>query len=388
MSTSPRALPIALFTMAVCAVLAWSEQAAAADPTPAAAPAIPAPTTPPAAPPTPPTAPPTAPPTTPPSGPQAEVTTGAIFVGPPAEATISVGGVVVGPDRPVNLEVGPHSYTVNAPGWCPASGTVMVTAGAVNRVEIAAKDWLFPKVFFSVNRHKIQIVLAGEAIARNSWQTLSGRCGGVVPYKAWLHKQIQTGELALRPGVEVKIDIKLLDPDAVRDLVALGRSQRTGHRAALSYALSIPTVSPHDLSLLSMAEGRWWWNLNFLRLGGGAAFGFGNGYAMEAFGSAVLQITDLGNSKPMHIRGLVTLVPFLGMEMGLGYQNLTNDGGSDRSSFRKPGDSVLTNIGVLRFLGGVTIPINPSVAAELRVAYNVNMAQLLQVGLGVSVALP
>ena len=295
---------------------------------------------------------------------------------------------MVGPNQPIALAAGAHAYTVHAPGWCPASGTVLVTAGSLSRVEIDAKDWLFPKVYFAVNRHKIQILLAGEAIERNSWQTLTGRCGGVVPYKAWLYKQTQSGELALRPGVEVKIDIKLLDADAVRDLVNLARSQREGHRAAISYALSIPTVSPHDLSMLSTAEGRWWWNFDFLRLGGGVGFGFGNGYAVEAFGSAVLQITDLGNSKPMHIQGLLTLVPFLGLEMGLGYQNLTNDGGKDRSSFRGPDDSVLTNIGVLRFLGGVTIPINPTIAAELRVAYNFNMAQLLQVGVGVSVALP
>ena len=292
------------------------------------------------------------------------------------------------PGQAVQLDPGSHDYTVNSPGWCPATGTLVVTAGKVSKVEIDPKSWLFPKVFFAVNRHKIQVIAAGEPVAKGAWVTLRGRCGGVLPYKAWLYKQTQIGEIALRPGVEVKIEVKLLDPDAVRSLVDLARGQRSGQRAALSYALSVPTGAHQDLNLLNTAEARWWWSFDFVRLGGGVGLGFGNGFAIEAFGSAILQMTDLGNSKPMHIQGLVTLVPFFGMEMGLGYQSLNDIAGTERSNFRGPDDSVLTNIGVLRFIGGVTVPISPMVSAELRLGYNVNMAKLLQFGLGVSARLP
>ncbi len=313
---------------------------------------------------------------------------GVTFVGPPAAATITIGGLVANPSRYVGLGPGSYEYTVHAPGWCPATGKVDVPAGKRVEIKVDAKKWLFPQVFFAVNKHKIQVTAAGKPIPRATWVTLEGRCGGVVPYKAWLYKQVQTGEIAIRPGVKVKIDIKLLDPESVRALVRLARSQRQGHRAAVNYALSVPTGAHQDLNLLNTAEGRWWWNLDFVRLGGGVGVGFGNGFAIEAFGSAILQMTDLGNSQPMHIQGLVTLVPFLGLEMGLGYQKLTDIAGTDRDNFRGAGDSILTNIGVLRALAGVTIPVTPLFAAEVRLSYNVNMARLLQIGVGLSFALP
>ncbi len=313
---------------------------------------------------------------------------GVTFIGPPAEATITIGGLVGSPGRFVGLDAGVYDYTVHAPGWCPATGRVEVSPGKRAEVQVDAKAWLFPQVFFAVNRHKIQITVAGKPVPRSTWSALEGRCGGVVPYKAWLYKQSKSGEIALRPGIKVKIHIKLLDPDAVRSLVELARSQRSGHRAAINYALSVPTGAHQDLNLLNTAEARWWWTLDFLRLGGGVGLGFAGGFGIEAFGSAILQMTDLGNSKPMHIQGLVTLLPFLGMEVGIGYQNLTNIANNDRSNFRGADDSILTNIGVLRLLGGVTVPINPSIAAELRLSYNVNMAKLLQIGLGVSFRLP
>ncbi len=317
-----------------------------------------------------------------------DLSQGVTFLGPPAEATITIGGVVATPGRFVGLSPGAYDYTVHAPGWCPATGKVEVAAGKRAEVQVDGKKWLFPQVFFEVNKHKVQITVAGKPVPRASWTTLDGRCVGVVPYKAWLYKQVQTGEIAIRPGIKTKFKIKLLAPDSVRAMVQLARSQRSGHRAAVNYALSVPTGAHQDLNLLNTAEARWWWTLDFVRLGGGMGLGFGNGFAIEAFGSAILQMSDLGNSKPMHIQGLITLVPFLGLEMGLGYQNLTDIANTDRDNFRGSDDSILTNIGVLRLLAGVTLPISQSVAAELRLSYNVNMARLLQVGLGVSYRLP
>jgi hypothetical protein len=311
------------------------------------------------------------------------------FVGPPRSATIAVAGRTIGIDNPVPLAVGGYDYSLQVAGWCPAYGHFELAAGQHLRIKVEPKRWLFPRVLFQTNHHKIRIEIDGRTVRPGLWHTLKGRCSGKMSYKAWLQKQVQRGQIELGPGLRFKVPVKLLDFDTVRGLMADSRSQRSGERIGLDYTLAIPTGAYQDIRLYHALTTRYLLSRNFLRVGGGVLLGFGTGIAVEAFGSLAVQITDLGSQRPLHLRGLMALVPFAGLEMGLGYHSLSDIAKNERNNFRVGQDnSVWTNIGVLRLFLGLTGVIDENLSAEIRLAYNTNMAEVLQISAGVTMRLP
>ncbi|WP_114417885.1 hypothetical protein [Marinospirillum perlucidum] len=238
-------------------------------------------------------------------------------------------------------------------GYCQAEQQITLEAGET--LSVHQQIQAYPRVAFNSETPNARLEVNGQQ--RQLTQALEfSDCRGSLSYRLSNAHDQESGNLQLEPGMDREITINLLTRQDIDHLNRLNTSFRNSqsYRLLLGYS----HASDYDPSYRFRAE-----RLHFfkaLRLGYGGMFSFGSeNEEYELYTQAALQLTHWG-SKPLHLGSSLGLIPYVGVELGVGRHERSYAGGSlyrygEEEDFQR-------DYLVWRYLLGTEIILDPSLA--------------------------
>ena len=120
--------------------------------------------------------------------------------------------------------------------------------------------------------------------------------------------------------------------------------------------------------------------LHGLGLQGGRAT---DGYGAELYYNVLVHISEVGE-KPLAIAQTIPLIPYLGLQVGVGFHQFTYDGHHywRFTNSKSEGDKFFHNFMVFRSILGIKFPVNKDIALDINGAKDYTHERALSLGLG------
>ncbi|MCW7753713.1 hypothetical protein OOT00_06915 [Desulfobotulus sp. H1] len=278
------------------------------------------------------------------------------------------------------LPEGVHKYLVTASGHCEVSGTADLQQYKDQTLRIHPKP--YPTVTVTSNQPGASLQISGAPWPLGKEKVME-RCEGSVPYVVSYGGETKTGSFRLSPGVKASDKAYLFTDKEVQRLKEMSSVFTTGTSLELGYIFSVPGSDFSDLHNVHKISLAYYKNHAFFRFGLGAAYGRGDtideSFTVDAWLSMILQLSELGGrERPLHFFGFFPIIPFAGLDVGLGYHDIYN------TRTRQSTDSFPTSVasekndffrdhGLLRTTAGLQVPVNKHLGIRCFYAKNFSM---------------
>jgi hypothetical protein len=291
-------------------------------------------------------------------------------------ARVSIGDRQQPLQRKITWPAGQVRYIVTAPGYCALEATAELKPLEDKVVTVELSKRTLPRVSFESNDPRASLRINGHGWNHGAPYQAS-TCEGVLAYEATLHgAESLKGTVPLHPGQDEKVSLDFVRPQDREHLARTARAFVDAMALRAAYSIGVPLHSEVKATAVHTMRVDVTWAYHALRYGGGVAYGFAKGdvQAFEAFGVLALQLTDVGGGQPIHLGRSVALIPYLSVDLGLGYHGLTRDVPmAERGDFGGFRDSHLIARGSL----GTFLTLNPYFALSFEGSYDLTMEQPL-----------
>lgn len=270
------------------------------------------------------------------------------------------------------LPTGKHRYSVKAPGHCEVAESVTLEPGQAKTLHVTLEP--FPRITFSCNQPGARLTVSGSRW-RLGREKIIDQCEGDFNYIVAYRTKSATGSIQLRPGLQTTERVSLYTDDDIKRLRSMAEVFTLDSSVEVGYTLSI-AGSGEDMNNIHKVVVAYFQNYPFIRYGGVAAYGRSTSSTpsetIGAWASLYFQLSEIGSrSRPLHIRGILPIIPFAGIDAGLEYID-SNDFENDEKN--------ITDHGIFRIIGGAQVPVNRHF--EIRCFYSKNFFMEKASGIG------
>jgi hypothetical protein len=295
-------------------------------------------------------------------------------------ARARIGAEVLPLQHAIPRPAGSMHYVIEAPGYCPQEGTIDLARG---ESRVVAPNWTgqeLPRLKFEPNDPTALVRIDGQP-----WPLgrvfISARCTGSAAYEGTLPgAEPIAGDVPLKPGAQETVSIDFIRAKDRQYLDRLAESFRKGGSLRVEYSLGVPLSGNVDSTAMHSFRADYTRGYRALRYGVGATYGFATGdvHLVEGYGIIAAQLTDVGGL-PIHLGHALALVPYLSLDVGLGYHGLLSKSSGSRGDFGNFAESHL----LLRGSIGSFLALNDQFAMCLEGSYGFTMDRPLSMMLGV-----
>ncbi len=262
--------------------------------------------------------------------------------------------------KPIPLTAGVIRYEIQAPGYCPIRGRVDLRPGRLGaknnrRVAKELDDYTFPVIVFQSDAPNAALEVDGEARKLNQSLTID-RCYGPLPYKVTIPVigRIETvaETIELEPGLKTTESIVVPDRQY---LAKLAESWKTRPLLQFRYGGGVPLSGDIGADWVQTVQLEYMWAYHPIRYGVGVGYGYGgsSSHLFDAYFKAVAQLASLGDT-PLHLGSRTALIPFVGLELGIGYHGLRPRSTNKRGDFGSIGESLF----IVRSVFGTSLTLS------------------------------
>ncbi len=296
------------------------------------------------------------------------------------------------------LKAGKHTYTISGE-HCKISDEFKLEKNEDKTISVNLDDYAFPSLLISSNKDEVKLKIDGEA------QTLGQKkifkhCDGDVHYElsyAYGKPEKVSDDITLEPGLEENLEYSFLSNDEIKELNALVATFKKGKRLELSYEYSLtdPNIVNGDtISGLHQFGASYLEYKDWLRYGYRVRGGFGqeSSFSVQATYMAALQITTFGaDKKAFRLSNIAVIVPYFGLELGLGYASLYDSSTSSYVTSFKSTPTDETNFVddylVFKPLVGADFIVSENMSIGLELSKTFTMQKSYNLGLHLSLGL-
>lgn len=229
------------------------------------------------------------------------------------------------------LKEGKHLYLISSENHCPISGEFELNSDEVLEIDnIDLQDYLYPKITFTSNKetNSISLDVGGEHKPVNR-DFIVPKCEGVINYRAEYsdgkHMEENIGEISLKPSLVKSIHLEFLSISDMKKLENEAESYKNGNRLEFLYSYGYVTKDQDYKKDTHNFEINFLTHKRFFRYGYGAMFGANKTTSpdtkvAEIYYILAVQFSSFGeNNLPLRIGKTFSFIPYLGVEMGVGY---------------------------------------------------------------------
>lgn len=288
---------------------------------------------------------------------------------------------------------GEHTIIWQDDGYCRLQETFTIKAG--EEKSFSPKLAKAPELTFVSPNADVKLTVNGQAAELGKAQKFNACDGQLVAYSFSNAYDAKNGSLQLKPNLKRKIEVRLLTREEAakkqqREEEAQRRLQARQDKTAkytqgfvnlnawqllYGYGIASDYENTHRFRLEKVQ------NLGALRYGLGVMYGTAaDSNEYEAYGQLALQLPEIGG-QPLSVFGW-SFVPYAGLELGLGYHERYHEDLQLKVS--KYEDKFSQDRLVVRFLGGLDLPLSQHLALKLQASKQTTMEKSLELNLGMS----
>ena len=296
------------------------------------------------------------------------------------------------------LKVGKHTYTITGE-HCKISDEFELKKNEDKTISVNLDDYAFPTLLISANKDDVSLKIDGKAHTLGQKKVFK-HCDGDIHYELSYPNgkpQKISDDITLEPGLDENLEYSFLSNKEIKELNALVESFKDGKRLELvyEYSLSDPSIVDGEyisglhqfgVSYLSYKD----WLRHGYRVKGG--FGDESSFSIQATYMAALQITTFGaDKKAFRISNIAVVVPYFGLELGLGYASLYNSSTKEYVTSFKSTPAEETNFVddyfIFKPLVGADFIVSENMAIGLEFSKTLTMQKSYNLGLHLSLGL-
>jgi hypothetical protein len=315
-------------------------------------------------------------------------------------------------NKPIFLSEGEHQYKIVENGYCDIVGDFSLNRDEEEVIDnIYLKDHTLPKVKFTSNQDSKNITLTVDNRRVTLGESLTfdkSRCSGKsIKYLAEFSengiKDSEDGTISLSAGLDKSIHIEFLSLSDIKDIKEEFKPYIDGDRVEILYSYGHVsdsdnnlTKGTHNISINKLTQKRFW------RYGYGLLAGVDDTEApttkaFELYYLLGVQFTSFGkNEMPIHI-GKWSIIPYAGVEFGVGYHEYKLDDGEKVWTYpkedhedwnedpREYGYDFVRDSLVVKPTVGIDFVLSKGFALKIFGEKNLYMDRRLYIGTGLSV---
>ncbi|KZZ44238.1 MAG: hypothetical protein MK185_06875 [Saccharospirillaceae bacterium] len=300
------------------------------------------------------------------------------------------------------LPIGDYQYRVTTPGFCEVSGEVTLDSRSDEKVQIDLDDYRLPMMQLGTNKPKqVQLMVDGKRRQAGESFTIE-RCDGEISVVATFRDgrtQSEDRSYRLEPGADIEDYFRFYSARDLRDLQQLADQFSSGSRLEIKYGYSyvpdeVETVATDEFDGLHQTRINYLFMNKWLRHGPGIMVAQAKGkYSGDILYNLGLQLTNVGKGQPLHIYGTVAFVPFINMQLGVGYHEYASEDG-ERFIHNFPekaedeDEDFARDFLVARLGGGLDISLSKWVGIQLFADQSFTQEKTAQAGIGLTLKMP
>lgn len=307
------------------------------------------------------------------------------------------------PGSDLLLQAGKHTYAIYSATTCPLQKEFELREGEALVITETMADYALPEILIDTNkRGKTTLLLSGSEVPVGRVHAIK-RCKGELAYHVICRDEGETQEeqgiITLEPGLKANRYFTFYAPSERSGIAKRAEDFKAGNRLELFYGY---TRLPAEFEGDGAYEGIRFLRANYLttaqglRCGPGIAYGVSGSHAAsaEALYTMALQFTGFGaGDKALHIGTLAAIIPFIGIEVGLGYHEYYDSKNKTTiSRFKKKADEAdeafVRDHVIARALMGVDLAFSDILSLQLYVKKGWTMEEDTLMGAGISLRLP
>ncbi len=245
----------------------------------------------------------------------------------------------------ISISSGSHQYKISGTNICDINGNFDIYKNEniiINNISVA--EYIRPKVSFTTNQNVsyVKLNVDGDEVAVNR-EVILKKCSGNIPYSASYNDGTYT-DLArgsvenIEPNINKTIHLPFLSIGDIKAMKNEIDTYMNGQRIEFLYSYSMKTISANDQKDYDLKKHTNNFEINllthkrFFRYGYGFMIGADNfseptNKLIESYMYGAIQFSSFGQyDLPLRI-GSVSLIPYLGMKIGVGFHEyITADG--------------------------------------------------------------
>jgi hypothetical protein len=266
----------------------------------------------------------------------------------------------------IALSPGKHSYEIKSRGYCNYVGEFELGIDETKKMELNLEEWTLPKVLFKLDnldkfaKAPILKVDGKKHSWGKVWKGTTGHCDNEIVYQEIDAEKIDSSKIYLKPGLNKTITKTHISEKYISDKLQLVNNLLDDNSSLinLKYQFAIPES---DYSNSNNAHE---FEVDLLKIrrailhGPGIRFGTSSSSKRYEFNySLYLNLSEI-DGKPLLLGKRLPVVPYGGVQLGIGYLHYDNNPMNDDNVF-------LSEIFTTRLVGGFLFPINSNIAIDL-----------------------
>ena len=289
-------------------------------------------------------------------------------------------------------------------GTCTLKGSFTLEPETDRVITINLKEHRFPTLLINSNKaSQVTLTIDGKPAALGTVHTIP-RCSGeltyTLTYRDGSRTETEGDTITLEPALEESESYTFYSEKEMSKMKALAGSFSSGDRIEILYGYSyLPDdILGYDDSYtgIQMLQLNYMFNNKWLRHGPGVVYGSSSEAdpSYELLYSLAMQLSSFGsNNRPLHIGTWVSIIPFIGIQAGLGtHEYYVESTGESLSNFRKDAteeeDDFVRDHVIARVYGGLDLAFNDFMSIQLYAKKSFTMEENTIVGAGLSLKLP
>ncbi|QQD20265.1 hypothetical protein GJQ54_00130 [Oceanospirillaceae bacterium ASx5O] len=320
-----------------------------------------------------------------------------------ADARLTIAGKPMKSGEPLYLPVGQYQYQVSAPGFCAVTGKVSLDAKEDESIRVDMSRNRLPTLQLTTNKPgQVRLMADGQQLQDGKRLTLQ-RCDGEVAVALTYHDGSETisrdSRYSLKPGREITDHFRFYSRRELNQLEQLSNQFSRGERLEIKYGY---TWLPSEYEDFAGAEfdGMHQLKINYLQMntwlrhGPGIMVGrSGDKISGDLLYNLGLQFTNMGEGRPLHVLGKVAFVPFVNLQLGVGYHQFgQSDTDISLDTFREQAsdeeDDLVRDYLVARVGAGLDISLTRWIGVQLYADKSFTQENSVVVGAGLTLKLP
>lgn len=316
-----------------------------------------------------------------------------------ADARLTIAGKLMQSGEPLYLPVGQYQYQVSAPGFCDVQGNVSLTHTKDEHIRVDMSRNRLPTLQLTTNKPgQVDIMADGQRLPDGKPLTLS-RCDGEVAVALRYEGNSRDARYSLKPGRAIRDHFRFYSRSELAQLEQLSNQFGSGERLEIKYGY---TWLPSEYEKFAGAEfdGMHQLKINYLHMnqwlrhGPGVMLGrSGDKISGDLVYNLGLQFTNMGEGQPLHVLGKVAFVPFVNLQLGVGYHQFGRaDSDASLDTFREQAsdkeDDFVRDYLVARVGAGLDVSLTRWIGVQLYADKSFTQENSVVVGAGLTLKLP
>ncbi|MGE4518802.1 MAG: hypothetical protein AB7E04_04770 [Desulfobacteraceae bacterium] len=297
---------------------------------------------------------------------------------------LKINGKIVKTGDKIFLPAGEHRYILSVQGYCDKRGSFMLGNSEEKVIKVEPEP--YPEITIASNKPGALLKIGGSSWTLGKPRIIE-KCEGELPYSVEFAGEKKTGTIKLEPGLKKTEKTYLFSDQEFTRLKEMSSVFTRKNSIEIGYAFSVPGSDYEDLENIHKLNLRFYKNFRFLRAGAGAAYGgTEESSSGEIYLSLLFQLSEIGSrERPLHFFGLFPVIPFAGIDAGLGYHDLYDEKLGEKvdkfpTEDEPEEDDFKRDNLLLRARGGFNIPVNKNIGLVFDYGKNFYMEKASEFG--------